>query len=150
MDNTIKECIDYLHDHDLLTECNYESLINALDGYHEASNRLEVCTSKFLIGEKVYAEKQFFDEEDGEFVHDVSKKNRICSFTIESIAYRKDTKKYMYNYLYAEDEIFTSANDLMQFLTKKYYNEYMDKVSTVKNEINSLYGKESVENGRQG
>lgn len=129
MDKTIKECIDYLHDHDLLTECNYEALTNALDEYHEASDRLNNCKSRYLIGEKVYVEKDYFDK---------SNKNHVALITIESIAYDKNSNCYMYNYLYNEDELYPTEEDLITFLRTKYYQEYEEKIINVCNDLKNL------------
>ena len=57
MDMTVKQCIECLHDRDMLSECNYAALIEAVDDYHEAYARITNCKSKYLIGEKVYVEK---------------------------------------------------------------------------------------------
>ena len=129
MDKTIKECVEYLHDHDLLTECNYEALTNALDEYHEASDRLNSCKSKYLIGEKVYVEKDLFDK---------SNKNHVTLITIESIAYDANAKCYMYNYLYTEDELYPNEEDLITFLRTKYYQEYEEKIIKVCNDLRNL------------
>lgn len=129
MDKTIKECIDYLHDHDLLTEYNYESLIISLDEYHEASDRLNSCKSKYLIGEKVYVEKDYYDK---------SNKNHVALITIESIAYDANNKCYMYNYLYNEDELYPTEEDLITFLRTKYYQEYEEKIIKVCNDLKNL------------
>ena len=129
MDKTIKECVEYLHDHDLLTECNYEALTNALDEYHEASDRLNSCKSKYLIGEKVYVEKDYYDK---------SNKNHVALITIESIAYDTNAKCYMYNYLYTEDELYPTEEDLITFLRTKYYQEYEEKIIKVCNDLRNL------------
>lgn len=129
MDLTVKQCIDQLYNAGQLSECNYESLINALDEYHESSNRLNYCKSKYLIGEKVYVEKDLFDK---------SNKNHVTLMTIESIAYDKNAKCYMYNYLYTEDELYPTEEDLITFLRTKYYQEYEEKIMKVCNELKNL------------
>ena len=129
MDLDIKECIEYMASHELITMSNYNNLINALDEYHEASNRLNYCKSKYLIGEKVYVEKDLFDK---------SNKNHVTLMTIESIAYDKNAKCYMYNYLYTEDELYPSKEDLITFLRTKYYQEYEEKIIKVCNELKNI------------
>ena len=129
MDMTVKQCIEYLHDMDLLTECNYSALIEAVDDYHEAYARITNCKSKYLIGEKVYVEKDYFDK---------SNKNHIALIEIESISYDDTTKKYKYNYIYNEDEIYPTEVDLLTFLKTKYYQEYEDKVTKVCNELKKI------------
>ena len=130
MDKTIKECIDYLHDRDLLSECNYAALIDALDGYHEdhdAAERLNNCKCKYLIGEKVYVEKDLLGH-----------KNHVGLITIESIAYDKNAECYMYNYVYPEDELYPTEEDLLTFLQTIYYQEYEEKINKVCNDLKNL------------
>lgn len=129
MDMTVKQCIEYLHDRDLLTECNYSALIEAVDDYHEAYARITNCKSKYLIGEKVYVEKDYFDK---------SNKNHIALMEIESISYDIDKKTFLYNYLYKEDEIYPTEEDLITFLRTKYYQEYEEKIMKVCNELKNL------------
>lgn len=151
MDLDIKECIDYMASHDLITMSNYNNLINALEDYHTDSDRLDLCKSKFLIGEEVYVEKHGFDEEDedGEYVEDKSVDVSIVKITISSICWKQYKHTYVYNYLYTEDEMFKEAKDLMLYLEKKYYKEYMTKLDKAKSEINSLFGIEGgVQNGK--
>lgn len=129
MDMTVKQCIEWLHDKDMLSECNYAALCEAVDDYHEAYARITNCKSKYLIGEKVYVEKDYFDK---------SNKNHIALIEIESIAYDAATKTYKYNYLYNEDELYPTEIDLLTFLKTKYYQEYEDKVSKVCNDLKKL------------
>lgn len=129
MDMTVKQCIEYLHDRDLLTECNYSALIEAVDDYHEAYARITNCKSKYLIGEKVYVEKDYFDK---------SNKNHIKLMKIESISYDIDKKTFLYNYLYKEDELYPTEEDLITFLRTKYYQEYEEKIMKVCNELKNL------------
>ena len=153
MDLDIKECIEYMASHELITMSNYNNLINALEDYHNDSDRLDTCESKFLIGEEVYVEKHGFDEKDdeGEYVENKSTDTSIVKITIDSICWKHYKKTYVYNYLYTEDEMFKSAKDLMAYLEKKYYNEYMTKIDKAKSEINSLFGIErSGQNVKQG
>ena len=153
MDLDIKECIEYMASHELITMSNYDNLINALEEYHNDSDRLDACKSKFLIGEEVYVEKHGFDEEDdeGEYVENKSTDVSIVKITIDSICWKHYKKTYVYNYLYTEDEMFKSAKDLMSYLEKKYYNEYMTKIDKAKSEINTLFGIErSGQNVKQG
>ena len=89
MDMTIKQCIEWLYDRDMLSECNKDALIEALDDYHEAYTRITNCKSKYLIGEKVYVEKDYFDK---------SNKNHIKLIEIECISYDIDKKTLLYNY----------------------------------------------------
>ena len=129
MDMTVKQCIEYLHDRDLLTECNYAALCEAVDDYHEAYARITNCKSKYLIGEKVYVEKDYFDK---------SNKNHITLMEIESISYDIDKKTFLYNYLYKEDELYPTEEDLITFLRTKYYQEYEEKIMKVCNELKNL------------
>ena len=129
MDRNIKYCIDQLYNAGQLTETNYNNLINALDEYHEASERINSCKSRYLIGEKVYVEKDYFDK---------SNKNHVALITIESIAYDANSKCYIYNYLYNEDEVYPTEEDLRTFLRTKYYQEYEEKIIKVCNELKSL------------
>ena len=129
MDKTIKECINYLHDHDLLSECNYAALVNTLDECYEKADRLDNCKSAYLIGELVYVEKDLYDKKD---------KNHIALIEIESISYDKNTGSYLYNYLYTEDELFPTEDDLIVFLRSKYYQEYEDKIIKVVNDVKKL------------
>lgn len=129
MDRNIEYCINQLYNAGQLTETNYNNLINALEEYHEASDRLNSCKSKYLIGEKVYVEKDYFDK---------SNKNHVALITIESIAYDANTKCYMYNYLYNEDELYPTEEDLITFLRTKYYQEYEEKIIKVCNELKNL------------
>lgn len=129
MDMTVKQCIEYLHNRDLLTECNYAALIEAVDDYHEAYARITNCKSKYLVGEKVYVEKDYFDK---------SNKNHVTLMEIESISYDIDKKTFLYNYLYKEDECYATEVDLLTFLKTKYYQEYEDKVTKVCNELKRL------------
>lgn len=153
MDLDIKECIEYMASHELITMSNYDNLINALEEYHNDSDRLDACKSKFLIGEEVYVEKHGFDEEDdeGEYVENTSTDVSIAKITIYSICWKEYKKHHVYNYLYTEDEMFKSAKDLMAYLEKKYYNEYMTKLDKAKCEINTLFGIErGGQNDKQG
>lgn len=129
MDMTVKQCIEYLHDRDLLTECNYAALIEAVDDYHEAYARIKNTKSKYLIGEKVYVEKDYFDK---------SNKNHIALIEIESISYDDAAKTYKYNYLYSEDELYPTEEDLITFLRTKYYQEYEEKIMKVCNDLKNL------------
>lgn len=129
MDMTVKQCIEYLHDRDLLTECNYAALCEAVDDYHKAYARITNCKSEYLIGEKVYVEKDYFDK---------SNKNHVTLIEIKSISYDIDKKTFLYNYLYKEDECYSTEKDLLSFLQTKYYKEYEDKVSKVCNELKKI------------
>ena len=129
MDMTVKQCIDQLYNAGQLSECNYADLIEAVDNYHEAYARITNCKSKYLIGEKVYVEKDLFDK---------SNKNHVTLITIESIAYDKNAKCYMYNYLYTEDEIYPTEEDLITFLRTKYYQEYEEKIMKVCDDLKKL------------
>ena len=129
MDMTVKQCIDQLYNAGRLSECNYAALIEALDDYHEAYARITNCKSKYLIGEKVYVEKDYFDK---------SNKNHIKLMEIESISYDIDKKTFLYNYLYKEDECYPTEVDLLTFLRTKYYQEYEDKVTKVCNELKKI------------
>lgn len=129
MDMTVKQCIDWLHDRDMLSECNYAALIEAVDDYHESYARITNCKSKYLIGEKVYVEKDYFDK---------SNKNHIALIEIESISYDDAAKTYKYNYLYNEDECYPTEVDLLTFLKTKYYQEYEDKITKVCNELKKI------------
>ena len=129
MDMTVKQCIEWLHDRDMLSECNYAALCDAVDDYHEAYARITNCKSKYLIGEKVYVEKDYFDK---------SNKNHIKLMEIESISYDIDKKTFLYNYLYKEDECYPTEVDLLAFLKTKYYQEYEDKVTKVCNELKKI------------
>ena len=129
MDKTLKQCIEWLHDRDMLSECNYAALCEAVDDYHEAYARITNCKSKYLIGEKVYVEKDYFDK---------SNKNHIALMEIESISYDIDKKTFLYNYLYKEDECYPTEVDLLTFLKTKYYQEYEDKITKVCNELKKI------------
>ena len=129
MDMTVKQCIEWLHDRDMLSECNYAALCDAVDDYHEAYARITNCKSKYLIGEKVYVEKDYFDK---------SNKNHIKLMEIESISYDIDKKTFLYNYLYKEDECYPTEVDLLTFLKTKYYQEYEDKITKVCNELKKI------------
>ena len=129
MDMTVKQCIEWLHDRDMLSECNYAALCEAVDDYHEAYARIQNSKSKYLIGEKVYVEKDYFNK---------SNKNHIALIEIESIAYDDAAKTYKYNYLYTEDEIYPTEVDLLTFLKTKFYQEYEDKVTKVCDDLKKL------------
>ena len=129
MDLTVKQCIDQIYNAGQLTECNYAALCEAVDDYHEAYARITNCKSKYLIGEKVYVEKDYFDK---------SNKNHIALIEIESISYDDAAKTYKYNYLYTEDEIYPTEVDLLTFLKTKYYQEYEDKVTKVCDDLKKL------------
>ena len=129
MDKTLKQCIEWLHDRDMLSECNYAALCDAVDDYHEAYARITNCKSKYLIGEKVYVEKDYFDK---------SNKNHIKLMEIESISYDIDKKTFLYNYLYKEDECYPTEVDLITFLKTKYYQEYEDKITKVCDELKKI------------
>lgn len=85
--------------------------------------------SKYLIGEKVYVEKGYFDK---------SNKNNISLMRIESIFYDIDKKTFIYNYLYKEDEIYPTEVDLISFLNTKYYQEYKEKIIKVCDDLKKL------------
>lgn len=85
--------------------------------------------SKYLIGEKVYAEKGYFD---------IANKNNISLMRIESILYDKDKKTFIYNYLYKEDELYSTAEDLISFLKTKYYQEYEEKIIKVCDDLKKI------------
>ena len=127
MDMTVKQCIEWLYDHDMLTECNHAALCEAVDDYHEAYARITNCKSKYLIGEKVYVEKDLLGH-----------KNHVGLITIESIAYDKNAKCYMYNYIYPEDELYPTEEDLLTFLKTIYYQEYEEKMNKVCNDLKNL------------
>ena len=129
MDMTVKQCIECLHNRDMLSECNYDALIETVDDYHEAYARITNCKSKYLIGEKVYVEKDYFDK---------SNKNHVKLMEIESISYDIDKKTFLYNYLYKEDECYPTEIDLINFLKTKYYKEYEDKIIKVCNELKKI------------
>ena len=129
MDMTVKQCIDWLHDKDMLSECNYAVLIEAVDDYHEAYARITNCKSKYLIGEKVYVEYDYFDK---------SNKNHVTLMEIESISYDAASKTYKYNYLYSEGELYPTEEDLINFLKTKYYQEYEEKIMKVCNDLKKL------------
>ena len=126
MDRNIEYCINQMYNTGQLTETNYYNLVNALDEYHEAAERLDNCKCKYLIGEKVYVEKDLYDKKDI---------NHIALIEIESISYDKNTGSYLYNYLYTEDELFPTEDDLIVFLRSKYYQEYEDKIIKVVNDV---------------
>ena len=129
MDMTVKQCIDQLYNAGQLTECNYAALCEAVDDYHEAYARIQNSKSKYLIGERVYVEKDYFDK---------SNKNHVTLMEIESISYDIDKKTFLYNYLYKEDECYPTEVDLLTFLRTKYYQEYEDKVTKVCNELKKI------------
>lgn len=126
---TVKQCIDQIYNAGQLSECNYAALCEAVYDYHEAYARITNCKSKYLIGEKVYVEKDYFDK---------SNKNHIKLMEIESISYDIDKKTFLYNYLYKEDECYPTEIDLLTFLKTKYYQEYEDKVTKVCNELKKI------------
>ena len=129
MDMTVKQCIDQLYNAGRLSECNYAALCEALDDYHEAYARITNCKSKYLVGEKVYVENDYFDK---------SNKNHITLMEIKSVSYDIDKKTILYNYLYKEDECYPTEVDLLTFLRTKYYQEYEDKVTKVCNELKKI------------
>lgn len=129
MDKTIKECINELYNSGKLTEVNYSNICNSLDEYYEKADRLDNCKSRYLIGEKVYVEKDLYDKKD---------KNHIALIEIESISYDKNTGSYLYNYLYTEDELYPTEEDLITFLRTKYYQEYEEKIIKVCNDLKNL------------
>ena len=129
MDLTVKQCIDQLYNAGQLSECNYAALIEAVDDYHEAYARITNCKSKYLIGEKVYVEKNYFDK---------SNKNHIALIEIESISYDAAAETYKYNYLYTEDELYPTEEDLITFLRTKYYQEYEEKIMKVCDDLKKL------------
>lgn len=127
MDRNIEYCINQLYNAGELTECNYVDLCNSLYDYHEAYNRITNCKSKYLIGEKVYVEKDYF-----------SKNNHVTLIEIKSISYDEDTNTYKYNYLYNEDELYPTEEDLVTFLKTKYYQEYEEKIIKVCDDLKKL------------
>ena len=110
-------------------KCNYDTLCKAVDYYHEAYDRITNCKSKYLIGEKVYVEKDYFDK---------SNKNHITLMEIESISYDTDKKTFLYNYLYKEDELYPTEVELISFLNAKYYQEYKEKIIKVYDDLKKL------------
>ena len=129
MDMTLKQCVDQLYNAGQLGEVNYGCLIEAINDYHEAYARIENSKSKYLIGEKVYVEKDYFDTHN---------KNHIILMEIDSITYDAATKTYKYNYLYNEDELYPTEEDLITFLKTKYYKEYEEKIIKVCNDLKNL------------
>ena len=132
MDMTVKQCIDQLYNVGKLTECNYAALCETVDVYHEAYARIKNCKSKYLVGEQVYVEKDYFDK---------TNKNHVALMEIESISYDIDKKTFLYNFLYKEDECYATVEDLLASLKSKYYSEYESKVHKACEEIKML-GKE--------
>ena len=126
---TLKQCVDQLYNAGQLGEVNYGCLIETIEDYHEAYARITNCKSKYLIGEKVYVEKDYFDK---------SNNNHIALMEIESISYDIDKKTFLYNYLYKEDELYPTEEDLINFLKTKYYQEYEKKIMKVCNELKNL------------
>lgn len=133
MDRNIEYCINQMYNAGQLTETNYYNLVNALDEYHEAAERLDNCKCKYLIGEKVYVEKDLLGH-----------KNHVGLITIESIAYDKNAKCYMYNYVYPEDELYPTEEDLLTFLKTIYYKEYEEKMNKICNDLKNLKERDDI------
>lgn len=128
MNWTIKECIDYCVEHDLITLTNYADLLECLEDYQELDKRTSEYNAQFYLGEEVYSAKDYFGKN----------KNKICKFIIESISWDEERKTFIYNYLYTEDEIFSDPNLMLLSMKQKLEFEIDMKMSEASKEVKKL------------
>ena len=125
---TIKDCIDYCVEHELITLTNHADLIECLEDYKELDRRTSEHHAQYYLGEEVYSAKNYFSDN----------KNKICKFTIESISWDSEKKKFIYNYLYDEDEIYSDPNLMLLNMKQKLESEIDVKMSKASNEVKKL------------